>query len=277
MRRDEHADVQAHDQDTQFGRAAPEERQAKDAGHVVVDEDVDAKEEIADQGEQSSGHRHVAGEAQPRHDQEVAKRIDGVIEEIAVDRALDMAVACEAAVERIAEPVDRQPERSHPKKGRVASAEDVAREDDDRADDREGRESVGGHEGRQTCTKPIEELTLTPRDDVALDARHTKGLVRHALHHRCHPKIERHEAHPGGSRQRRSVGHDPRAGRPVYSAPLSSRCSLILHCEKRVCWKASRAYVAWSLQLRGLVRAYLYNSSTFPVPAGPSGAPFKFK
>lgn len=144
----EHRGIDRDEPDAQFRRTETEGREPEDAAEVIVDEDVDADQVIADQREQRGIHPHMQGQAETAHDHQVAEGIDRVIEEIAVGRAFDPTMSREASVERIAEPVDDESERGEPEKRRVEATRHIAGEHEDGTADSDEGQVIRQHRHR---------------------------------------------------------------------------------------------------------------------------------
>src|SRR5690606_27145803 len=97
--------------------------------------------------------------------------VDTMVDEIAISRPLDPPPAREAAVERVAEPVEQIARERQAEPFVVDPAQHIARRDEHRAEEAERRELVGGHPGRQALAQPVEDAPLAAREDVLLDAR----------------------------------------------------------------------------------------------------------
>src|SRR5437660_12571516 len=115
---------------------------------MVVQENIDAKHEIAKQRKQRHVQTDIGGKSRSRHDRQVAEGIDGMIEKIAVARTVYLGETGEASVERIAEPVDDDAERGKPKKRRMQAARRITGEGQRGAAGANSGEPVRGYGAR---------------------------------------------------------------------------------------------------------------------------------
>jgi hypothetical protein len=138
---------------------------------LVVQEHVHAKHEIAKQRKQRHVQTDIGGKPGAGHDRQVAQRIDGMIEKIAVARPVYPAVTGEAAVERIAEPVDDDAERRQPEKRWMQAGRRIADEHQRGAGDANSGEPVGGDGARHMQAKPVEDIAFAAGENIFLNAR----------------------------------------------------------------------------------------------------------
>src|ERR1700730_16147765 len=138
---------------------------------LVVQEHVHAKHEIAKQRKQSYVQTDIGGKAGAGHDRQVAQRIDGMIEKIAVARAVYPAVTGEASVERIAEPVDDDAERRQPEKSRMQAGRRIAGEHERGSAGANSSEPVRGEVVRHMDAKPVQEIAFAAGENIVLNAR----------------------------------------------------------------------------------------------------------
>jgi hypothetical protein len=138
---------------------------------MVVQEHIHAKHEIAKQRKQRHVQTDIGGKPRSGHDRQVAERIDGMIEKIAIARTVYLAVTGEASVKRIAEPVDDDAERRKPKKRRMQAGRHIAGEGQRGAAGANSGEPVRGYGARHVQAKPVEEIAFAASENIFLNAR----------------------------------------------------------------------------------------------------------
>lgn len=183
--RGEHRQAHGDQDQSQFGRSGGQIGQSKFTCHARCQERVDRQQQIAAQGEHCDIHPNEGRQAQPKDDDEVGQRIHAVIDEIAVIRPLDLAVACQAAIERIAEPVDEKPCDRQPQPLDPVEAEAVACKDGECSAKSHQRQTIRRDPGGQARAQPVEQPPLSDREHVALDPVDAAHGCRRSAGRRC--------------------------------------------------------------------------------------------
>src|SRR3546814_9759188 len=111
-------------------------------------------------------------------------------------RPLDPPPAREAAIERVAEPVDDITRERQAEPFIVDPAQHIACRDEHRAEEAERGELVGGHPGRQALAQPIEDAPLATCEDILLDARRRLGGLDRGLGHAWLSSLPSHLCQP---------------------------------------------------------------------------------
>jgi hypothetical protein len=145
-------------------------REGKVSRDFGQQERVHGEQQVGDHGE----HRHVdpqiGARPKPAEDQQRGEAVAAMVDEIAEARPLDLAVARDRPVERIAEPVDEIARDRERQPRRVQIAERVARADRHRRQEREQGQLVGRDPRRKARADPHEQPLLALGQHIALDA-----------------------------------------------------------------------------------------------------------
>jgi hypothetical protein len=108
--------VENNDHQPQFGWSKADERQPKPAGDMIGQNDKEAKQQIADQGEKRGPHSDVWRKPEAYRDHDNAYRVHRVVDKETIAMPFGVAIARQRPVERISEPVDDEAEAGEKKK-----------------------------------------------------------------------------------------------------------------------------------------------------------------
>ncbi len=129
-----------------------------------------AQQHVARHAEQRDVEPDERTEPEPDHEDEIGQRIGAVVDEIAVIGPLDLAVARQAPVEGVAEPLHHIAGHGEPQPAGAHGAQRITRADGEPAGKTEGGEAVRRDEGGQAGTEPRQDPALAKSEHIALDA-----------------------------------------------------------------------------------------------------------
>src|SRR5579863_596335 len=104
----EHGEVEPYDDEPHLSRPHIHKGKTKLAGNLIEQKYIKRKRKIAAKSEQRYRHANIGRKTHAGDDDELADRIDRMINKITIARPLDFSVAGERSVKRIAEPIHQQ-------------------------------------------------------------------------------------------------------------------------------------------------------------------------
>ena len=165
-----HRQGQRDQHQAKLGRTRVEVAQFHLADDLDRQEGVDREQKVTDQRGQSDVEADIGAKPDPGDDQQRRGTVATMVDEVTERGPLDLAVARQAAVEAVAEPLDHEPDDRQPQPARTAVAERIARENHPRAGDPDPGQQVRRKPQRQPRADPCEQAPLGDGEQILLDA-----------------------------------------------------------------------------------------------------------